>query len=183
MKKIVQALGIASYRSSSIALLLLSFLLTPWALIGCGQPSFSGSAPPAATLDTSVSDADKQQTQQILGRFVDDANRGDKAAMGQMMSPALLTSAAPTSAQWKQGGIFAPFLGSRDWQSDLTQSTAHGQKLVVHAHFTGSDSNTYRTNFTFKKTGSDWKIDSVLPPTKPVHPMSGSSAPKPAPGT
>jgi hypothetical protein len=165
------------YKGSRGAKLLL-LLFSSWMCVtaaGCGEPKFSGSAPPSSVLQAPLSDADKQQAEQIVQQFVADAQQGDFSGMEPMMSATLLKTQPATAAVWGPSGKYRAFAGSRDWAFDLVEARNNGAKIIVHAHFTGSDAGNYRTNFVLLKRAPNWAIDAVLVPSKAVHPVSGAA--------
>jgi hypothetical protein len=157
---------------------LLLFLLSSWigmAGIGCGNTKFTASAPPASVLQTPVSDADKQQAEQVVREFVADAQQSNFRAMEPMMSVSLRKTQSLTESIWGVSGEYHALIESHDWAFDLVEARNNGSKIIVHAHFTGSDAGNYRTNFVLLKHDGGWTIDMVLVPSKAVHPVSGAS--------
>lgn len=98
------------------------------------------------------------------------------------MSTALARRMPQSRLKAEALAAYLPFRNSTQWQYNLAQYIARGDKLVVHATFVGADKGKYRTNFAFVKQGDSWLIDQILPPTKGSRPTAHQGNLTVAPG-
>lgn len=159
--------------------LLLATLMVSSVLIGCKQAGgeFSGSSTAAASLEETLSEADKATAKELVGKFTASLQDGDDATIHKMMSPDLRAKTPPLP-QWIQTTQFAPLSGAKDWKTSLIRYSGRGKTLVVSTRFTGAGNNSYTTNFAFKKSGNSWMLNQVFPPTMPQSPSQSSSQAK-----
>lgn len=162
-------------------MLLLTALLPVIGLTGCkpGASDFSGSSTAAASLEAPVPDAEQAGVKQVVTQFAAAVQQADDTLARKNLTPRM-ASATPNLRTWKEGGVYAPLLGAKDWQFNLIRYAGRGKTIVVHTTFKGADGGNYRTNFGFKKPGSKWLIDQIPPPTKPILPTqnTGQMSPK-----
>jgi|GEM_PF-3106427 len=128
-------------------------------LSGCGANDESA----AVTPQPPVSDATKKDAESLVVRFANDVAKADDADL-QAMSTTTLKAKVPTISKWLKGPYHS-LSGAKDWHYDLTENLSGGKKVVVHAHFFGTDGKTYRTNLTFRQKDGKLQLDELLEPT------------------
>jgi hypothetical protein len=148
-------------------------------LSGCKQTGgdFNGTSTEAASLEATVSDAEKSKATELVKTFTAAIQTGDEASLRKMMTPNLQARALPLQ-EWLKEKQFAPLFGAKDWEYPLVRYSGRGKTLVVGTRFNASDGGSYTTNFAFKKSGDSWLLDQILPPTMPRKPSQSPVKPQ-----
>jgi len=129
------------------------------ALAGCGASDEV--APPPSPLSSQT----ETQAKTIEASFEKAVLASDLNGIKQLGTDKLTKKLPKEFSEWAKGP-FAPFSKTSNWAIDTVASPNAGRKVVAHIHFTGPDNETYRTNLVMEGSGSDLKLDSVVPPSK-----------------
>ena len=165
--------GIGSRQSAGIRLLIVCLFVA--VLCGC-KPSYEDSGTEGAVPSSVAPELDAQIRQSTNG-FIEAVQVGEFAKAASFLSPELQKQ-MPTAqlTQMAKSESLKPLTTASELRFDPIQLGAKGSRATVRLAFDNGDQKNYRMNFTLEKTGSDWKIRSLVPPTKHREPMQQNGA-------
>jgi len=122
----------------------------------------------APQLEPALTASDQAEGTRLVREYIADIDKKDYGAARKLFAPTLQAKwpSSVLAHQLTTQGFWTMLPGSHDWGFNQFQSIRHGNEMVVHTQFVAVDTNLYKTNFTFRKSGNGWLIDAINYPVQ-----------------
>lgn len=146
-----------------------------FSICGC-KPSYDASGTEAPTRPTAPAAIDTQ-VRNIAEGFTKLLQSGNFSKASSFFSSDLQKKMSVTQlTQETKSGSLKPLVSAGPLQFQAVQMNDKGNKATLRLAFEASEKQKYRMNFVVKQIGSDWKIDTIVPPTKHRAPAAAQGA-------